>query len=332
MTDSNDKIHDNLRDCVLTSTRRVMRQARCVAIERNRIAELAERIPRSLRNSQVWNSERHFADGTPRTAQWVFVLDALNFSFWPAPGNQPWQIDWGGERLGGYWSLACGLNAAMRSGVPITDAGFLEAMDASTLEHLLDGSGPIPMLEERVRILCETGSVLRERYDGEFVNLLAEARYSADAAAALVIRDFPSFRDTANYRGCVVHFFKRPQILMADLHGAFGGKGFGRFDDLDNLTAFADYRLPQVLRDTGILEYSPELAFVVDTQKEILAGSPEEIEIRAATVCAVEELRAAAAAAGNDVDACTLDWWLWDLSHAPGWSHRPHHRTRTIFY
>ena len=37
------------------------------------------------------------------------------------------------------------------------------------------------------------------------------------------------------------------------------GKGLGRLDDIDQLTMFADYRVPVTLRELGILRYSNEL-------------------------------------------------------------------------
>lgn len=41
--------------------------------------------------------------------------------------------------------------------------------------------------------------------------------------------------------------------------GAFGGRGLGDFHDIDQLTMFADYRVPVTLAELGILSYSPEL-------------------------------------------------------------------------
>jgi hypothetical protein len=38
------------------------------------------------------------------------------------------------------------------------------------------------------------------------------------------------------------------------------GEGLGRFDDISQLTMFADYRVPVVLRQMGILVYSSQLA------------------------------------------------------------------------
>ncbi len=76
---------------------------------------------------------------------------------------------------------------------------------------------------------------------------------------------------------------------------AFEGKGLGTISDFDQLTAFADYKLPQLLRYQGVMVYIPELAAPVDAYQEIVAGSAPEIEIRAGTVWAVELLRRALA-------------------------------------
>jgi hypothetical protein len=60
----------------------------------------------------------------------------------------------------------------------------------------------------------------------------------------------------------------------------FSGKGLGSFDDIHLLTMFADYRVPQLLRDTGVMVYSDQLSAIVDAGIELLAGSEEETQIR----------------------------------------------------
>lgn len=57
--------------------------------------------------------------------------------------------------------------------------------------------------------------------------------------------------------------YKRAQIFVGDVYGAFGGQGLGHFTDIDQLTMFADYRVPVVLRELGVLQYSTELAQLV---------------------------------------------------------------------
>lgn len=39
----------------------------------------------------------------------------------------------------------------------------------------------------------------------------------------------------------------------------FQGQGYGHFDDLDQITMFADYRVPQVLVHFGAMSYDDEL-------------------------------------------------------------------------
>jgi hypothetical protein len=54
---------------------------------------------------------------------------------------------------------------------------------------------------------------------------------------------------------------------------------------------FADYRVPQTLHHWGVLKYSKDLEEVIINKKEIPHGGEYEVEIRAATVVAVERLR-----------------------------------------
>jgi hypothetical protein len=108
------------------------------------------------------------------------------------------------------------------------------------------------------------------------------------------------------------------------------------------LTTFADYRVPQILRHFDILEYSPALAEIVDSQKELAMGSSDEISIRAATVTAVEDLVTFLneGSSGNPTNngerftAVTVDWYLWQVGermHQAGLM-KPFHKVRTHFY
>ena len=170
-----------------------------------------------------------------------------------------------------------------------------------------------------------------ERYQGQFINAVSRAEGSAARLAELVVHDFPSFNDVAEYRGEQVRFYKRAQLLASNLWGAFGGKTWGAFSDMGALTAFADYKLPQLLREYGVLEYSPELAARVDSRTMLLAGSPEEVEIRAATVQACELLRDELAELGISFWAFQIDWLLWNQAQGMPMQH-PYHLTRTIYY
>lgn len=85
--------------------------------------------------------------------------------------------------------------------------------------------------------------------------------------------------------------YKRAQIFAADLWGAFKGKGYGEFHDIDSVTMFADYIVPAVLQRLGVLKYSANLSSKIEANGEISSGSEEEIELRACSIYAVEKMK-----------------------------------------
>ncbi|MCX8103061.1 MAG: queuosine salvage family protein [Candidatus Bipolaricaulota bacterium] len=267
----------------------------------------------------------HVRDRTARTVQYLFVVDCLNFCFWPEPR-------WRYRGHDGYLALATALKDAVERGDPLWDAAFLAQMDRANLREILDGEHEIPLLDERVKILREAGAVLQREYGGQAAQLVERAGRSVIRLVELLARDFSSFRDEAIYRGKRVYFYKRAQIFCADLYGAFGGRGWGEFSDIDMLTAFADYKVPHVLRQLGIVRYSLELADRIDRREELPAGSEEEIEIRAHTIWAVELLKRELEKLGRPLRSFEIDWLLWDLGQREEFRQRPYHRTRTIYY
>jgi hypothetical protein len=248
-----------------------------------------------------WDGSRHYSGPRERTIRFVIVLDTVNFSFW-------------GGTAGGYWQLAERLRDAFGEGDELAEPASLAAVTAGRLREVL---GDLPMLEERAEALRQLGAL---GFDG----LVRET--AAETARTLAER-LPSFADVAEHDGRRVPLLKRAQIVPADLHGA----GVVSFPDLDALTCFADYKVPQVLRHHGAIEYSAALARRVDGWEELRAGEPAEVEIRAATVVSVEHLRQALAERGRALMAIEVDWILWDVSQGL-YPVRPYHRTRTVSY
>ena len=169
-------------------------------------------------------------------------------------------------------------------------------------------------------------------YGGKAIRLIESAQRSAVALARIVAQQLPSFNDVARYENETVYFYKRAQILAVDLHGALNGTGWGGFSDMEQLTAFADYKLPQVLRSLGILHYVPALASMVDNHKFLDSGSPEEVEIRANTIWAVETIRQQLRRIGKELKAHEIDWLLWKMGQEKKYRTKPYHRTKTIYY
>jgi hypothetical protein len=314
---------------VLESVQRVVAGSRYVHVDEAAIASLAPGLARRIQ-PPVWHAKYHWRGGTPnQLANWLLVLDALNFSFW---GEPRWRVDYQGEKLDGYFALAASLTRAVEEDDrPLWDARYLSTLTHDDLGEILRGEGTIPMLDRRLENLHELGDVLQSKYDGQFSTAIQMSGRSAVLLARLLARDLLSFDDIADFKGGEVRFYKRAQLLVSDLHGAFGGQGWGTFGDLDQLTAFADYKLPQILRHMGALTYLPSLAEKVDNRFLLPALSREEVEIRANTVWAVELLRQALARNGANLMAYQLDWWLWNESQS--WSGMaPYHLSRTVYY
>ncbi len=261
----------------------------------------------AIRDAPVpaWDHRRHY-DG-PRMAEYVLVLSTLNFSFW------------GSGR--GYWQLAEALRDAFDAGQPLWDPAFLATIDEVELQRHI---GELPIMERRASALCELGRLALDDYGGELRRLVGD---SAVELARLLSSRLDSYADFATYKGFRVPLLKRAQIAAADLWGS----GAADYSDTALLTSFPDYKLPQVLRHTGALVYSDRLVRRVDDWQELEPGEAAEVEIRAATVVAAEQIRDALAKGGRDLMEIEVDWILW--AHSQGlYPVRPYHRTRTVFY
>ena len=325
---------------VLTSTREVVLRAGSVQIVQPQIAQMAHTLTSigdvPALELPAWPAHYHFFDGSERTVNWLLLLDALNFCFWAEQGQPRWQIVYRDEILNGYWAEAASLRRAVEEGRPLWDARYLSNMDHRELAAIFRGPSDdapgIPLFEERLQAAREVGAVLLAHFEGQFSHLVEQARQSGVQLVSLLAEHFASFRDVASYQQREVRFLKRAQICVADLASAFGGQSWGEFTDLEYLTIFADYKLPQVLRHYGVLVYAPELANAVDHQVLLTPGSEEEVEIRAATIWACELLsRAVAARVGHAVSAMEIDQLLWHQGQDTTDMH-PYHRVRTIYY
>ncbi|EQC41521.1 hypothetical protein SDRG_01486 [Saprolegnia diclina VS20] len=325
---------------VRESTARVVAEADHVKISPAGIAALTEKLEAvylgqkdAIHDQIAWDfGDVHYFDDAarngPLTCQYVFVLDALNFCFWPTPDME-------------YEHLARGLKQALTADATIFDANRLATVDAATVASWFAPFSP-PQLDERVRKVRELGAGLARFFDGKAINLIRQAQYSAVEVLLLVLAHFPGFRDHAVYKGSQVFLYKRVQILVGDVWAAYGRRVVVQNDpsthticgfyDIERLTMFADYRVPQVLRPEGVLEYTPALEAIIQAKQQIPFGSHMEIEIRACTIQAVEMLHAALVAKGHRIKVIELDWLLWQIGENAKEALPFHHRTLSVFY
>lgn len=314
---------------ILKSTAKVVERMRRVTISLPRIRSVARVLSLRDVSPPAWNHEYHFSDGTERTLSYLFLLDTLNFSFW---GTPRWKVEYHGVKLDGYWALAASLKRAVEEEIPIWDSEYLATLAPTDLAKILRGEGNVPMFVERWRNAQELGRVLSTQFGGSPARVVESASKDAPRLARLVADRFASFQDTTVYGETAVTFFKRAQILVADVWGAMDRQGWGSFKNVSELTAFADYKLPQILRAWGILQYKGGLAKRVDSREQLGVDSPEEVEIRSATLWAVELLREAFAENGRVLSSTEVDWFLWNSSQLLGKRTSPYHLVRTIYY
>jgi hypothetical protein len=317
---------------VLKACAHVMQEADLVTIDGDRLDVLARDILRKGSTPTPWNFDLHFFDGTERTLYYVFVLDALNFCFWSDPGKPRWSVTFCGRVYNGYWALAVSLKKAFMEGIPLWMPERLRDLTGEELACVLRGSVEIPLFSERLENVRELGEILLAKFNGNLSALVEQAGGDALSLVRSIAEHFTSFDDKAHYKDRRVPFYKRAQITVSDLAATFSHRGWGRFDNLAGLTAFADYKIPQVLRSRGVLVYGAELARIVDDRKFLAAGSPAEVEIRAATVWGVEMLCRHLADQGCSVTAAELDGLLWQIGQETGPGDLPYHLTRTIYY
>uniref|UniRef100_A0A3Q3GZ46 Queuosine 5'-phosphate N-glycosylase/hydrolase n=2 Tax=Kryptolebias marmoratus TaxID=37003 RepID=A0A3Q3GZ46_KRYMA len=198
----------------------------------------------------------------------------------------------------------------------------------------------MPMLQERHQALTEGGHVLLE-HGGSFQSFISQAGNDARKMVELIVEKIPSYRDEATYEGKRIAFYKRAQILVADFWGMMEARGEGGVSNVDWLTMFADYRVPQALVYLGVLRYSDSLLQALKNGERMSSGDRREVEIRGCSIWSVElikerlrELVRQKDGQACDVNSAIIDFYLWPFAkqHHKEMAHIPIHLTRCIYY
>jgi hypothetical protein len=314
-------------DRIRRGVARVMNQARSVSIDTGALEALAR--SRDLLAPSIQLNPIDYYVGAPEdTAAYILTLDAINFGsgYFPYLAKRP--------GCSGYFTIAMSLRENWESEGP-WDAGQLASTSADDCARVMGQDPDIPEVAELMslfsRALNDLGEFLLKRFDGDPTGPIVSANRSAARLAEILI-EMPLYRDVSHYLGFEVPFYKRAQLTSADLAAVFKGEGYGAFADLDQLTIFADNLVPHVLRREGVLVYDPALAARIGAGELLEAGSPEEVEIRAAAVHAVECCISLMRNAGVKMTARKLDSALWMWGQLPAMKAHPRHRARTTNY
>ncbi len=259
----------------------------------------------------------HLIVGTrEELAAFWLTLDAINFGSGWFPTLR--------KRAGhsGYHTIASGIRDRFLAGGPWSPAELMR-VDAPEIALALGQDPGHELMDRFARSLRDLGSHVEEEFAGSFVALVDSADHSA---VALIERlaTWTSFADVSSYDTISVPFLKRAQITAADLARA----AVVEMRDLDRLTMFADNLVPHVLRLDGVLAFDPRLVERIDRGELIEHGSPEEVEIRACALHAIELI----VAERTGRNAADIDQRLWLRGQEPRYKASPRHRSRCTAY
>ncbi len=307
----------------------VVRRSHHVQIDRDRLVLVSGELDPDCLRLPDWQVPVVPSWRDERLVDYFFLFNSINFCYW---GEPKWTVSFQGQPYDGAFGMMAALTRALDEGYSLLDGAFLARIREDEFRHILRGNVSIPLEAERYAILREAGMVLVREFGGCWHQVVRQARGSAVRLVELLVTHFPSWDDVTEFEGRRVAFYKRAQLAAGMLYQAFGGQGWGAFQDFGQLTVYADYKLPQVLRKLGILVYDEALSTLVDSQTPIPAGSRMEIEIRAATIWAGERIRQALLGRAPEITAAHIDFWLWETGQRKSPDDRPYHRTLTTAY
>jgi hypothetical protein len=266
--------------------------------------------------------EERMAGDDEAIAASVLAWNAVNFGsgWFPDLRKRP--------GLSGARSLAAAWSEHVDRYGPPT-AAWLAGADAARCAGLFDQPHPGPvddLLDLFARAWRDLGALLDERAGGSAAGLVRSADGSA-AALVDVLATMPLAHDVSRHGDVEVPLYKRAQISVSHLARATGGTGVGAFAAGERLTAFADNLVPHVLRRAGVLAYDDGLAARIEAGTLLAPGSPEEVEIRACGVHAVELL-----SDRTGLSPAAIDHQLWQRGQDPAIKAVPRHRCRCPWY
>jgi hypothetical protein len=266
----------------------------------------------------------------------ILTADCVDTAFTDFSTHEKFQVDYGGRHWSDSDALFACMKRALDQGIPILDGRFLAQLTRPQAERIFSGNIELPMLDQKVEVWRQVGSVLAEKYDRRFHNFVKScpARLYDNGAGLIdrLVKEFPRFNDTSPYDGETIKFYKLPQLGIWFVYSALRKSGQFSLEDVDKMTAFADYIVPAALRLMGITSYSADLEHAINAYQLIPRDSRWEVEIRAhclyATALLAEEINNIRPAERRII-VPQIDARLWTHYHTTWW---PHHLTKTIMY
>jgi hypothetical protein len=304
-------------DALRKACAEVAARARFVRVNATAIPDYATSLaPSQLPSPTDAAAEVRTDSERERLAAFWLTLDAINFGsgWFPTLRKR--------DGRSGYHTIAAGLSERFDRDGPWS-ADELAALPVEEIAAVLGQDPAHELMGLFAHSLRDLGAHVSAAYGGRFTAPIDAAGGSA-LGLATELGTWDSFADTSVYEELTLPFLKRAQIAAADLARA----GVARFDDLGKLTMFADNLVPHVLRLDGVLSFDDDLVARIEREELIEHDAPEEIEIRACALHAVELI----VAERPGTCAAEVDQLLWTRGGEPHYKARPRHRSRCTAY
>ncbi|MBT7014621.1 MAG: hypothetical protein HN962_06810 [Actinobacteria bacterium] len=319
---------------VLSSLNPVIENLQTINLNLDQIMNVADWIAYEDFPPPEQNISKNNPDEFIRT---TMLINTLNFAFTDFESSTKYEIIREGKVLSDSEAMFVQIQEAISSGVQLYNGNVLSDLDDKQLKNIFKGNIEMPMMSERLDILLNVGAKLSDDYEGDWMNFInAGPKKLYDNGEGLIERltsEFPRFDDTSQYAEKYnVHFYKLAQLAFWGIHAELAGTGDFYIEDMQSMSAFADYIVPVALEVMKIVEYSEELRNKITNGEIIARDSLEEIEIRSTslyiTAKLTEEINKRRPAE-KSIIIPQLDYRLWKQYHA---THRPHHLTITTMY
>lgn len=307
---------------VLETCKRLSNSSLYVTINEDRIKKVAKKLEGlEFKHWIVKTNNRLLKLPIEDQVNFLLIFDSIDFSFW---GNPKWTVELkNGKKEDGAYALMESLLEYFEDtkNLDFTKVSFEDFKD------ILKGNIEIPLLEERYKIVQNVSRVVNEKMNSSFYNYIKDV-HDDKTLFNIIVNNFKSFEDKRMVECQNVYFYKLAQLLTSDILSL--RKEAEKIDvDLSNLKGCSDYKIPQILRGLGVINYSDELSNMVDNKKILGENSRFEVEIRAAVIVSIDRIKEEL---NGKLLSIEINDLLWELSHDKAIELKPYHLTRTTSY
>lgn len=301
----------------------VVANSKSVTIHYDKIDPLFEELKQFQHKHYLLNNPFGMMDLTiEQQVNFLLIYDSIIFSFW---GNPKWSIVVENELFDGSYALLYCLLTMFKEHEAVFQ--WIQTASDDELRNIFKGTVEIPLLQERISILKNISQIVMEQMGGNFYLAVKEKQTDTELFAYL-ISNFPNLEDERFYLNHSIPFYKLGQLLTSDILHL---REYSEKKPMiySNLVGCADYKIPQVLNNLGILEYSHELINHILEKKELPENHEWEVEIRASMLVVIDDIYQKLGATIPRID---INDFLWSKGTMKQKTDHPYHLTRTTNY